>query len=67
MWVRLSKKHRGHYVPQSHAFTPMNTQNPDLGECPHCSCEILSRHILIEYEGGVWAECPDCQEVVAPE
>ena len=41
-----------------------------MGECPRCG-EDLSR-ILIEYEKddgteGVWAECPQCDDVVDPE
>ncbi|WP_455429065.1 DUF7837 family putative zinc-binding protein [Halopenitus persicus] len=45
----------------------MSTQNRHLGKCPHCGGEILSYHVLIEYTSGVWAECPDCRDVVDPE
>lgn len=55
----------------------MSTQNrasdspPVLGTCPQCHTEIASFDVLIEYETAdeqpaVWAECPDCREVVHP-
>ncbi|WP_459193238.1 DUF7837 family putative zinc-binding protein [Halosimplex sp. J119] len=42
-----------------------------LGVCPVCGEEVLSRHVLISYETesgetDVWAECPDCHDVVHP-
>lgn len=42
-----------------------------MGICPNCSELIADREILVEYERsdgstGVYAECPDCREVVAP-
>ena len=42
-----------------------------LGTCPHCDTAITAAYILIEYEtsdghDAVWAECPTCQDVVAP-
>ncbi|WP_438266572.1 DUF7837 family putative zinc-binding protein [Haloarchaeobius litoreus] len=45
----------------------MSTKDPYLGDCPHCGCEILSHQTLIEYAGGVWAECPECRDVVDPQ
>lgn len=50
----------------------MSTQHPSqLGTCPYCHTKITATHALIEYETNddqqaVWAECPDCQEVVDP-
>lgn len=48
----------------------MNSQQPDLGDCPNCGSEIPPGQILIEYETesgrGVWAECPGCSDVVDP-
>lgn len=43
-----------------------------LGECPNCSESIADCDVLIRYDRsdgstGVYAECPDCREVVAPE
>ncbi|ACM58876.1 DUF7837 family putative zinc-binding protein [Halorubrum lacusprofundi] len=43
-----------------------------LGVCPSCSEEILSRHILIQYETQsgeeeAWTECPGCRKVVHPQ
>ncbi|WP_449289169.1 MULTISPECIES: DUF7837 family putative zinc-binding protein [Natrialba] len=49
----------------------MSGQYPTLGDCPRCGATIPSSRLLIEYEtdagSGVFAECPACQEVVAPE
>jgi len=49
------------------------TDGPEiLGRCPDCG-ESISRHwLLVEYERdddatGIWAECPECADVVAPE
>lgn len=43
-----------------------------LGLCPNCSESIADRDVIIEYERddgttGVYAECPDCREIIAPE
>jgi uncharacterized Zn finger protein len=42
-----------------------------IGACPHCERDLRRTHILIEYETasgepGVWADCPECGEVVDP-
>ena len=48
----------------------MHTTTP-LGSCPHCGNAVPRDRLLIEYERGdkyaVFAECPDCTEVVRPE
>ena len=43
-----------------------------LGRCPDCGKSISRAWLLVEYETddgdtGIWAECPDCDDVVAPE
>ncbi len=43
-----------------------------LGRCPNCGESISEVWLLVEYEidggdTGIWAECPDCDDVVAPE
>lgn len=43
-----------------------------LGACPNCSEAIADHDVIIEYEctdgsTGVYAECPDCREIIAPE
>jgi len=49
----------------------MSPQHSPIGNCSYCGSEIRSSHILIKYESdqgdGVWAECPNCAEVVDPE
>jgi hypothetical protein len=50
----------------------MNTDESSLGRCPDCDESIPSAWLLVEYEKddgteGVWAECPVCEDVVAPE
>jgi hypothetical protein len=49
----------------------MNADKSFLGRCPECAEEISEAWILVEYEKddgteGVWAECPACENVVAP-
>lgn len=49
----------------------MSDPNTVVGECPQCGREISRAYLLIEYEtedgeAGVWAECPECAEVVDP-
>ncbi|WP_449272006.1 DUF7837 family putative zinc-binding protein [Halorubrum kocurii] len=51
----------------------METPNPEaiLGTCSFCGETVADRHVLIQYEKesgdqGVWAECPECLEVVDP-
>jgi hypothetical protein len=45
------------------------TQQP-LGHCPHCETRIPTSRLLVEYETsggrGLYAECPDCEDVVTP-
>ena len=43
-----------------------------LGRCPNCATKITRAWLLIEYENtegqtGIWAECPECDDVVEPE
>ncbi|MDY6819911.1 MAG: hypothetical protein SVG88_14720 [Halobacteriales archaeon] len=42
-----------------------------LGRCPDCQTSIPEARLLIEYETAdgtaVYAECPDCRDVVHPE
>jgi hypothetical protein len=50
----------------------MNSNNTDLGSCPDCGTQIPATWLLIEYETddgteSVWAECPECEDVVSPE
>jgi uncharacterized Zn finger protein len=47
--------------------------DPDtiLGACPSCEHDLRRVHVLIDYETdsgepGVWADCPECGEVVDP-
>lgn len=51
----------------------METPNPEavLGTCSFCGETVVDRHVLIQYEKesgdqGVWAECPECLNVVDP-
>ncbi len=42
-----------------------------LGRCPNCDKCITAAWTLVEYKKnddtkGVWAECPACEDVVAP-
>jgi hypothetical protein len=50
----------------------MHDDTQRLGHCPDCGEQIPEAWILVEYEKndgteGVWAECPACNDVVAPE
>jgi DNA-directed RNA polymerase subunit RPC12/RpoP len=50
----------------------MSADESSLGRCPDCGERIPTAWRLIDYEKddgteGVWAECPACSEVVAPE
>ena len=48
----------------------MATNRSTLGVCPRCGEPIPAIRLLIEYEDdegkAIWAECPDCNEVVHP-
>ncbi|GAB7008974.1 hypothetical protein JCM31271_09170 [Halorubrum trueperi] len=57
-----------------HTLLPlsMNADESSLGRCPECGEDVSEAWILVEYEKedgteGVWAECPVCEDVVAPE
>ena len=59
---------------QSHAPSTrsMNADESSLGRCPECGEGISEAWILVEYEKedgteSVWAECPSCEDVIAPE
>ncbi|RKD85904.1 DUF7837 family putative zinc-binding protein [Halopiger aswanensis] len=47
------------------------TNSPSLGTCPFCHAEITSSDVILEYETvtgpTVYAECPECRDVVTPE
>jgi hypothetical protein len=53
----------------------MNT-HPDphqtaIGACPDCGRTITEGNVIIRYQTadatpGVWATCPDCNEVIDP-
>jgi predicted RNA-binding Zn-ribbon protein involved in translation (DUF1610 family) len=49
------------------------TDGPEiLGRCPDCGESISRTWLLVEYQTDdgdtrIWAECPDCDDVVAPE
>jgi len=50
----------------------MTPHESSLGRCPDRGEPIPSAWLLVEYEKadgteGVWAECPACEDVVAPE
>lgn len=49
---------------------PQNSSS--IGRCPRCDTAIPRAYVLIEYETksgeqAIYAECPDCADVVAPE
>jgi len=50
----------------------MTNDTDSLGRCPYCGRSIPLGFLLVEYETddggtGIWAECPDCNDVVDPE
>lgn len=50
----------------------MRTKLDTLGHCPSCSTEILATRLLIRYETQegwprMYADCPECHDVVRPE
>jgi hypothetical protein len=50
----------------------MSTDESSLGRYPDCEEDIPEAWVLVEYQKedgteGVWAECPVCEDVVAPE
>jgi len=49
----------------------MSDDTEILGRCPDCEERISTAWALVEYEKedgteAVWAECPACEDVVAP-
>jgi hypothetical protein len=59
-------------VPRSFHPVSMPTDDSLLGRCPDCGDPISDAWLLVEYSeddgtDGVWAECPSCEDVVAPE
>ena len=56
---------------QFEGFQIMASSDGQLGVCPHCETDIHARDVLIEYrevnETGIWADCPNCSEVVHPQ
>ena len=65
------------FVLEGHCHTilpplSMNADKSSLGRCPECGEDISEAWMLVEYKKndgteGVWAECPACGDVVAPE
>lgn len=49
----------------------MSTQRTPLGTCPFCEASISPGYPLIEYETEdgtvIYAECPDCLDVIYSE
>ncbi|NUB91116.1 hypothetical protein HT576_08790 [Haloterrigena sp. SYSU A121-1] len=50
----------------------MSTTNPpSTGTCPFCQAEITTIDVILEYETetgpAVYAECPECRDVVNPQ
>lgn len=56
-----------HTLPRS----PMPAEHSTLGVCPVCERAIPPTQLLIEYETAdgtrIYAECPECRDVVHPE
>lgn len=44
----------------------MSVEHASLGDCPFCGTRVPTANTLIEYEGGLYAECPDCTVPVNP-
>lgn len=48
----------------------MSETQETLGDCPDCEAPVPASRLLIEYEAsdgpGLFAECPDCGDVVTP-
>lgn len=57
-------------VTRSHV-PPMPAEHSTLGVCPVCERAIPPTQLLIEYETAdgtrIYAECPECRDVVHPE
>lgn len=49
----------------------MDATSSTVGRCPHCEVPIPGFRVLIEYESEGrtrrYAECPGCEDVVAPQ
>jgi len=49
----------------------MTAENQALGNCSFCNAKVLKHQSIIEFETNgeqrVFAECPECGEVVEPE
>jgi hypothetical protein len=59
-------------VTRSFHPVSMPTDDSSLGQCPECGDRIAAAWLLVEYSkddgtDGIWAECPACEAVVAPE
>jgi len=48
----------------------MTVENQALGNCPFCNARVPKYQAIIEFETNgeqrVFAECPECREVVDP-
>ncbi|MCW8173292.1 hypothetical protein D8S78_20460 [Natrialba swarupiae] len=62
---------QSHALPPRPAVTHVTTNPPSLGTCPFCHAEITPIDVILEYETdsglAVYAECPECQDVVNPQ
>jgi len=49
----------------------MTAENQTLGNCPFCNARVPEHQSIIEFvtngKQRVFAECPECREVVDPE
>jgi hypothetical protein len=50
----------------------MSNTEDGIGQCPVCRYAITAADVLIRYERaddteGIFADCPACREIVAPE
>jgi hypothetical protein len=47
------------------------TNSPTLGRCSFCYAEITTTDVILEYEtetgSAVYAEYPECQDIVHPQ
>jgi hypothetical protein len=60
------------FVTRSFHPLGMPADDSSLGQCPDCGERISAAWLPVEYSkddgtDGIWAECPSCEAVVAPE
>jgi|GEM_PF-6650472 len=44
----------------------MSVEHSTIGSCPHCGTTLNHSDVLIEYETGLYVECPACGDPVRP-